>query len=80
MYIYDKIPKERNHARRNLPMKKRTKKTVTAILTAAVCIAAAIGITVGCIYAENRPKTTFDFAQKTGSVTNGASGFLYGFA
>lgn len=61
-------------------MKKRTKKTVTAILTAAVCIAAAIGITVGCIYAENRPKTTFDFAQKTGSVTNGASGFLYGFA
>lgn len=61
-------------------MKKRTKKTVTAILTAAVCIAAAIGITFGCIYAENRPKTTFDFAQKTGSVTNGASGFLYGFA
>ncbi|MDO4153460.1 MAG: hypothetical protein Q4E21_01270 [Clostridia bacterium] len=61
-------------------MKKRTKKTATAILTAAVCIAAAIGITVGCIYAENRPKTTFDFAQKTGSVTNGASGFLYGFA
>ncbi|MGN0561576.1 MAG: hypothetical protein ACI4K6_02120 [Candidatus Fimenecus sp.] len=61
-------------------MKKRTKKTATAILTAAVCIAAAIGITVGCIYAENRPKITFDFAQKTGSVTNGASGFLYGFA
>ena len=61
-------------------MKKRTKKTVTAILTATVCIVAAIGITVGCIYAENRPKTTFDFAQKTGLVTNGASGFLYGFA
>ena len=61
-------------------MKKRTKKTGTAILTATVCIVAAIGITVGCIYAENRPKTTFDFAQKTGLVTNGASGFLYGFA
>lgn len=61
-------------------MKKRTKKIVTAILTAAVCIAAGIGVTVGCIYAENRPKTTFDFAQKTGAVTNGASGFLYGFA
>ncbi|MGN0570779.1 MAG: hypothetical protein ACI4K9_01210 [Candidatus Fimenecus sp.] len=61
-------------------MNKRTKSRFTAVLVAAVGIAAGIGATVGGLYAFNRPKTTFDFAQKAGEITNGASGFLYGFA
>lgn len=61
-------------------MKTRTKKKLTAILTATVGIAAGLGIVFGCIYAKNRPKTTFDFAQKCGEIKGGASGFLYGLA
>lgn len=61
-------------------MKKRTKKIIISLVSVAVGIAAVIGITIGCLYAFNRPTTTFDFSQKTGSITNGASGFLYGFA
>ena len=61
-------------------MKKRTKKIIISLVSVAVGIAAVIGITIGCLFAFNRPTATFDFSQKTGAVTNGASGFLYGFA
>lgn len=61
-------------------MNKRIKTRLTAAITATVGIVAGIGVAVGGLYALNRPKTTFDFAQKTGKITNGASGFLYGFA
>ena len=61
-------------------MKKRTKKIIISLVSVAVGIAAVIGITIGCLFAFNRPTAAFDFSQKTGAVTNGASGFLYGFA
>lgn len=58
---------------------KRKKRLVTTVGVFAIC-ALLLGITVGCLYSFNRPSVTFDFSQKTGAVTNGASGFLYGFA
>lgn len=61
-------------------MKASTKKKWTAILTVAVGIAAGLSIVFGCIYTKNRPKTTFDFAQKSVEIKGGASGFLYGLA
>lgn len=61
-------------------MKPKAKKALRTILILLLSTVAVIGITVGGLYIFNRPSVTFDFSQKTGEVTNGASGFLYGFA
>ncbi len=61
-------------------MKGKIKKIVCGLLIAVVGIALIAGVTVGCLYAFNRPTLTVDASQKTGEVTNGASGFLYGLA
>lgn len=61
-------------------MSKRLKKRFIGIVCAVLILAAGVGIAIGCLFAFNRPTTTFDFSQKNGEVTNGASGFLYGFA
>lgn len=61
-------------------MQSKIKKRLFAIFGVLAICALIIGIAVGCLYSLNRPSVTFDFSQKTGLVTNGASGFLYGFA
>ncbi len=61
-------------------MKAKSKKIFLVLLCVIVLLAIAIGITAVCLFAFNRPSVTFDFSQKTGEVTSGASGFLYGLA
>lgn len=61
-------------------MNGKIKKTVLGLLIAAFSAAILAGAAIGCLYAFNRPTLTVNAAQKTGEVTNGASGFLYGFA
>lgn len=56
------------------------KKVLLSICIALLCIGVVSGVTVGCLYATNKPSLTFDFAQKGGEITTGASGFLYGLA
>lgn len=61
-------------------MKKQTKKRLLAVFSTVLGVAVVVGIAIFCLFAFNRPTAVFDFASKTGEVTNGASGFLYGFA
>lgn len=61
-------------------MQSKIKKRLFATVGVLAICTLMIGIAVGCLYSFNRPSVTFDFSQKTGPVTNGASGFLYGFA
>ena len=54
------------------------------ILSIVLCVALGIGVIGGgiylAVYSTNRPSVTINVNDKTGAVTNGASGFLYGFA
>lgn len=56
------------------------KKRIGILLGVLLAVSLILGITAACIYIYNRPTVTVDFSQKTGEVTNGAAGFLYGLA
>lgn len=56
------------------------KKRIGILLGVLLAVSLILGITAACIYIYNRPTVTVDFSQKTGAVTNGAAGFLYGLA
>lgn len=62
----------------------QTKAKLKKALLITVCAALGLGVVGGGaylgVYSTNRPCAAVDAAQKTGAVTNGASGFLYGFA
>lgn len=62
----------------------QTKAKLKKALLITVCAALGLGVVGGGaylgVYSTNRPRAAVDAAQKTGAVTNGASGFLYGFA
>ncbi len=62
----------------------QTKAKLKKALLITVCAALGLGVVGGGaylgVYSTNRPCAAVDVAQKTGAVTNGASGFLYGFA
>ncbi len=57
-------------------MKNKIKKTVLSF----ICVLAVLGIAVGVFFLTYTPTVTFDFANPTGAVTSGASGYLYGLA
>ena len=74
-------------AREVVAMKKlsaQTKAKLKKAIRIAVCVVLGLGVVGGGaylgVYSTNRPSAIVDAAQKTGAVTNGASGFLYGFA
>ncbi|MCC8074299.1 MAG: hypothetical protein LIO62_09280 [Clostridiales bacterium] len=56
------------------------KKAIKIILSVILCIILLAGICVGGFFLLYTPSLTADFSQKTGEVTNGASGYLYGLA
>lgn len=57
---------------------------ILKVLCIVLCVALGIGVIGGgvylAVYSTNRPSVTIDVSEKTGEITNGASGFLYGFA
>ena len=56
-------------------LKKGTKITVAVI--SIICV---VAVAFGCFAAFYTPTVTFDAGELTGSVTSGASGYLYGVA
>ena len=49
-------------------------------LLAIVCVVIIIGLCVGGFFVFYKPSLTVDMSNKTGNVTTGASGYLYGLA
>lgn len=56
------------------------KKFLKRLLLAVVCIVIIIGLCVGGFFLLYKPSLTVDMSKKTGKVTTGASGYLYGLA
>lgn len=56
------------------------KKFLKVFLAVVICLIVAAGLTVGGFFLLYSPSITADFSQKTGAVTSGASGYLYGLA
>lgn len=56
------------------------KKRIGILVGVLLAVLLICGVSAVCIYHFNRPTVTVDFSQKTGEVTNGAAGFLYGLA
>lgn len=61
-------------------MKKKAKKAVCVVALVVLFIALICGAVFLYLFLTDRPTTTVDVSAKTGAVTNGASGFLYGLA
>lgn len=61
-------------------MKVRAKKALKIFLIILLCLIIAIVGAAGVFTAVYKPALTLDFSQKTGQVTSGASGYLYGIA
>lgn len=61
-------------------MKAKSKRALKIVLIILLCIILVLGIAAGIFFAAYTAKLTFDFSEKTGSVTSGASGYLYGLA
>lgn len=56
------------------------KKFFKRFLLAVLCIVIIIGLCVGGFFLFYKPSLTVDMSKKTGNVTTGASGYLYGLA
>ncbi len=56
------------------------KKRIGILVGVLLAVLLICSVSAVCIYHFNRPTVTVDFSQKTGEVTNGAAGFLYGLA
>ncbi len=61
-------------------MKVRAKKAFKIILIILLCLIIALAGAAGVFAAVYKPALILDFSQKTGQVTSGASGYLYGIA
>lgn len=61
-------------------MKGKLVKTLCILLCVVLGVGIVGGITFLVIDSTNRPSVTINVNDKTGDITNGASGFLYGFA
>ena len=58
----------------------RTKRVLKKLGIALLAVIIAVAVGAGAFFAFYKPTVTFDASQLTGSVTKGASGFLYGIA
>lgn len=58
----------------------KTKRVFKKLGIALLAVIIAAAVAAGALFAFFKPTVTFDAAQLTGSVTKGASGFLYGIA
>ncbi|MDE6110324.1 MAG: hypothetical protein K2F65_00255, partial [Eubacterium sp.] len=56
------------------------KKILKKFLIAVLCIVVIIGLCVGGFFLFYKPSLSIDLSKKTGNVTTGASGYLYGLA
>lgn len=61
-------------------MKSKAGKTLLKIFISVIAVLAIIAGGFGIYFANYTPSVTFDAANLTGEVTNGASGYLYGIA
>jgi hypothetical protein len=61
-------------------MNSKVKKTIKIVLIVILCIVLILGCATGVFFATYTAKLEFDFSEKTGNVTSGASGYLYGLA
>ena len=61
-------------------MKSKTSKLIISLLLTAVMLVTVAGAAFGIYFVTYTPSLTFDFSNKTGDVTSGASGYLYGLA
>lgn len=61
-------------------MKSESRRKLKNVLIVILCTALVLGAATGIFFAVYKAKLTFDFSQKTGEVTSGASGYLYGLA
>lgn len=61
-------------------MKSKATGIIKKILIALLCIILVIALCTGGFFIFYKPTVTFDAADLTGNVTNGASGYLYGIA
>lgn len=58
----------------------KTKRVLKKLGIALLAVIIAFAVAAGALFAFYKPTVTFDAADLTGNVTNGASGFLYGIA
>ena len=58
----------------------KTKRVAKKLGIALLAVLIAAAVSAGAFFAFYKPTVTFDAADRTGSVTDGASGFLYGIA
>ncbi|MCM1113930.1 MAG: hypothetical protein NC397_00380 [Clostridium sp.] len=56
------------------------KKVIKGLLITVLCLVVVIGIAAGAFVLFYTPSLTADMSDRTGAVTNGASGYLYGIA
>ncbi|MGN0522215.1 MAG: hypothetical protein ACI4IQ_06215, partial [Eubacterium sp.] len=56
------------------------KRFLKIFLSVVLCIVLILGLSAGGFFLLYRPSLTADFSLKTGAVTSGASGYLYGIA